>query len=46
MGALMALRVLPRAKLHNTTLEDLTWDYDQIVVQTKEGSIATHIEIE
>lgn len=42
----MAMRVLPRAKLHNTTMENITYDYDQIVVQTKNGSISTHIEIE
>ena len=41
----MALRVLPRAQLHETTVEDLTYDHDLVVLQTKKGSITTKITI-
>ncbi|KAL2018687.1 hypothetical protein VTK56DRAFT_522 [Thermocarpiscus australiensis] len=46
MAAIMAFRVLPRAQLHETTVEDLTYDHDMIVVQTKKGSISVRIKIE
>ncbi|KAH3947888.1 hypothetical protein HBI56_189310 [Parastagonospora nodorum] len=46
MGALMAMKVLPRSKLVDTTREDIAYDHDQIVVQTKKGSISVKIEIE
>ncbi|PGG95967.1 hypothetical protein AJ79_09787 [Helicocarpus griseus UAMH5409] len=45
MVALMALRVLPRAHLYETTIDDLTYDHDLIVVQTKKGSISVRIAI-
>lgn len=45
LAALIALRVIPRAKLYETTVEDLMYDHDLIVVQTKKGSISTKIEI-
>lgn len=45
MTAAMALRVLPRAKLHETTVEDISYDHDLIVVQTKKGSISVRITI-
>ncbi|KAL4891682.1 cytochrome P450 [Aspergillus ambiguus] len=45
MTALMAFRVIPRARLHETTVEDITYDHDQIVVQTKKGSISVRIAI-
>ncbi|KAL2211572.1 benzoate 4-monooxygenase cytochrome P450 [Sarocladium strictum] len=46
MAALMALRVIPRATLYETTMEDITYDHDCIVVQTKKGSISVRIKIE
>lgn len=46
MTAAVALRVLPRAKLYDTTVEDLTYDHDLIVVQTKKGSISVKITID
>lgn len=46
MAALMALRVIPRARLVETTIEDISYDHDMIVVQTKKGSISVRIEID
>lgn len=45
MAALMALRVIPRSRLHETTVEDISYDHDLIVVQTKKGSISVKIQI-
>jgi hypothetical protein len=45
MAALLAFRVIPRARLHETTIEDITYDHDLIVVQTKKGSISVRIAI-
>lgn len=45
MAALLAFRVIPRAQLHETTVEDITYDHDLIVVQTKKGSISVRITI-
>ncbi|KAL6921196.1 hypothetical protein ACHAPO_006104 [Fusarium lateritium] len=45
MAALMAFRVVPRARLYETTIEDLTYDHDLIVLQTKKGSISVRIAI-
>jgi hypothetical protein len=45
MAALLAFRVIPRAHLHETTVEDITYDHDLIVVQTKKGSISVRIAI-
>ncbi|KAK2062729.1 cytochrome P450 monooxygenase-like protein [Colletotrichum caudatum] len=39
VAALMAMRVIPRARLFETTVEDITYDHDLIVVQAKKGSI-------
>ncbi|KUI67678.1 Trichodiene oxygenase [Cytospora mali] len=38
MTAAMALRVLGRTRLHEMTIEDVQYDHDQIVPQTKKGS--------
>lgn len=46
MTAMMAFRVIPRASLYETTIEDLTYDHDLIVVQTKKGSISVRIKID
>jgi hypothetical protein len=46
MGALMAMKVIPRARLVDTKREDIMYDHDLIVVQTKTGSISVKIEIE
>lgn len=46
MGAQMALSVLPRAKLVDTALDDISYDHDMIVLQTKKGSISVRIAIE
>jgi hypothetical protein len=46
MAALMATNVLPRAKLVDTSEEDISYDHDCIVLQTKKGSISVKIEIE
>ena len=46
MAALMAFNVVPRSKLVNTTIEDISYDHDLIVLQTKNGSISVRIDIE
>jgi hypothetical protein len=46
MAALVALRIIPRARLFETTVEDITYDHDLIVLQTKKGSISVKIQIE
>ena len=46
MTAQMVLRVIPRARLFETTIEDITYDHDLIVVQTKKGSISVRIKID
>jgi tetrahydromethanopterin S-methyltransferase subunit F len=46
MAALMAFYVVPRSKLVDTTVEDISYDHDLIVVQTKKGSISVRIAIE
>ena len=45
MIATMAFRILPRAQLFETTMDDLRYDHDMVVVQTKKGSISTQIKI-
>lgn len=45
MVALMAFHVIPRARLYDTTVEDISYDHDLIVVQTKKGSISVKIAI-
>ncbi|KAF4448029.1 hypothetical protein F53441_8504 [Fusarium austroafricanum] len=45
MAALLAFRIIPRARLYETTIEDITYDHDLIVVQTKKGSISVRIAI-
>lgn len=45
MTAIMALRVLHRARLHETSLDDISYDHDLIVVQTTKGSISVRIAI-
>lgn len=46
MGAFMAFNVIPRAKLVDTTIDDITYDHDLIVVQTTKGSISVRVAIE
>ena len=46
MAGYMTFQVLPRAKLVDTTAEDLAWDHDLIVLQTKKGSISVKIAVE
>ena len=46
MAALVALRIIPRARLFETTVEDISYDHDLIVVQTKKGSISVRIQID
>lgn len=46
MAAQMAYSVIPRAKLVDTTVEDISYDHDLIVLQTKKGSISVRIAIE
>lgn len=46
MAALMAFKVVPRSKLVNTTVEDISYDHDLIVLQTKNGSISVRIAVE
>lgn len=45
MLALMAFRVLPRARLHNTTIENIRYDHELIVIQSKKGPISVMLEI-
>lgn len=46
MAALVALRIIPRARLFETTVEDISYDHDLIVLQTKKGSISVKIQID
>jgi tetrahydromethanopterin S-methyltransferase subunit F len=46
MAALMAFNVLPKSRLVDTTVEDISYDHDLIVLQTKKGSISVRIAIE
>ncbi|KAK3324341.1 cytochrome P450 monooxygenase-like protein [Cercophora scortea] len=46
MTALLAMRFIPRARLYETTLDDLTYDHDLIVLQTKKGSISVRVKVE
>lgn len=45
MTAALALRVLPRARLFETTIEDIKYHHDLVIIQTIKGSVATRIEI-
>lgn len=45
MAAAMAFRVLPRAQLYETSIEDIRYEYDLVVPQTINGSIAARIII-
>ncbi|KAK1832579.1 benzoate 4-monooxygenase cytochrome P450 [Podospora conica] len=46
MTAMMAMRVIPRARLSGTTAEDLAYDHDMFVLQNKKGGpISVHIEV-
>jgi hypothetical protein len=46
MAALVALQIIPRARLVDTTVEDISYDHDLIVLQTKKGSISVKIQID
>lgn len=46
MAALVAVRIIPRARLVETTVEDISYDHDLIVAQTKKGSISVKVRIE
>jgi tetrahydromethanopterin S-methyltransferase subunit F len=46
MSALMAFYVVPRARLVDTTVEDISYDHDLIVLQTKKGSISVRIAVD
>jgi len=46
MTALITMRVIPRATLYETTIEDLTYNHDLIFLQTKKGSISVNVKIE
>lgn len=45
LTAALALRVLPRARLVDTTIEDIEYDHDLIVPQPKKGSVRVQVEI-
>lgn len=45
MTAALALRVLPRAQLDDTTIEDVEYDHDLIVPQAKKGSVRVQVVI-
>lgn len=46
MTAQMVMRITPRARLFETTIEDVTYDHDMIVVATKKGAISVRISID
>ncbi|KAF2827408.1 cytochrome P450 monooxygenase-like protein [Ophiobolus disseminans] len=46
MCALMAFEIIPRARLVDTTLEDVAYDHDLIVVQSKRGALSVKIGID
>ncbi|KAH6972855.1 cytochrome P450 [Ilyonectria sp. MPI-CAGE-AT-0026] len=43
MVALMTFRVLPRARLYETTIEDIKYDHDLIVPHAKKGTVSVRI---
>lgn len=45
MATLIAFRVIPKAELFEITIEDLPYDHDLVVLQTKKGPITTRIKI-
>lgn len=45
MTAAMAMRVLPRARLHETTVENVEYDHDLIVPHPKKGSVRVGVVI-
>ncbi|KAH9885543.1 cytochrome P450 monooxygenase-like protein [Xylariomycetidae sp. FL2044] len=45
MTAALTLRLLPRARLVNTTPEDIEYDHDAVVSTPKKGSVAVRIAI-
>ncbi|CAP71741.1 uncharacterized protein PODANS_6_6940 [Podospora anserina S mat+] len=47
MTALIAMRIIPRAKLVNTTYEDnLKYDHDCIVPHSRNGPVTVHVRIQ
>ncbi|KAK3989318.1 Cyrochrome P450 monooxygenase [Cladorrhinum sp. PSN332] len=47
MAALVAMRIVPRARLVNTSYDrDLKYDHDMIVPQSKNGPVAVHVKID
>jgi hypothetical protein len=46
MAALVAKNILPRAKLVDTTKEDIWYHHDLIVLQTAKGAISVKVAIE
>lgn len=45
MVAQLAFRVIPRAELFDTTKEDIWFDHEMAVLQTKKGAVAVRIKI-
>jgi hypothetical protein len=45
MSTLMDFRIIPRARLYEITVEDMSYDHELIVVQTEKGSISVRIEL-
>ncbi|KAI1393077.1 benzoate 4-monooxygenase cytochrome P450 [Hypoxylon trugodes] len=45
MTAALTLRVLPRARLFETTIEDIKYDHDLIVPQTIKGSVSVRVSL-
>ncbi|KAK0384864.1 hypothetical protein NLU13_7342 [Sarocladium strictum] len=46
MATQMALRIIPRARLYETTIDDISYDHDAVVPQTAKGSLSVRIQIE
>lgn len=44
--AALALRVVPRMKLHNTSIEDIAYDHETMTPQVKKGSQGVRVTIE
>lgn len=43
LTAALAMRVLPKVRIYETTVEDIEYDHDLIVPQPKKGSVAVRV---
>lgn len=46
MTAALALRVLPRMSLYQTTIEDVEYDHDQLIAMPKQASKGVRVTVQ